>query len=159
MGRMVAEPAEAAGDHRPRILRRHRRNRRRCPPLPGRRPGDRRDARGLQPVLPVPHRQRPPLRERGHPRRGRRRLLRRLPRRPRVQPLARAQRHRPRIRGHLRSVRQRRAHGHGRGHGGQDHSSSSAAARSASRPSRSARRPALPWCWSARSCPSAGNWP
>ena len=91
VGRVVAEPAEAPGDHRPRVLRRDRRARRRSPPLSSRRAGDRRDARRLQPVLPVPHRQRPPLRERGHPRRRRRRLLRRLRRRPRVQPLARAQ--------------------------------------------------------------------
>ena len=145
-----AEPAQAPRDDRPRILRRDRRGGRRSPALQRGRTGDRRDAHRLQPVFPMPHRQRPSLRERGHTRASTATAASPTTCRARVKPLARPGGNRPRVRRHLRSLRQRRAHGHGRAPRWASRSSSWEAVRSAWPPSRCARRPAPRWWWSAR---------
>ena len=153
---------QPAAGLRPRVLRRGRRARR------GRDRGGprhlrvRRGARRGRHLLPVPDRQRPHLRERGHRRRRSPRLLRGVRGGARDQRLRDGPRHLARGRRHPGSLRQRGAH-HAlrrgrRPHGGGGGLGAHRVLRGRGGPRRRARRPSLPPTSAPSASTSRGAW-
>ncbi len=113
MGPLGAADDRPAADRRPRVRRRDRRGRLERHRLPPRRPGQRRGSRRLRPLPPLPRRPPPAVRQGDRPRRRSRRSVRRIRRPADDEHLAPLAGRRPRDRGDLRSVRERRPYGAG----------------------------------------------